>query len=360
MRQSEQTRRHFLGHAMAALAGLLGITTAWPLAVAWGKNRRRLPIEHVIIIHRENHSYDNYFGTFPGGNGRTTGYRCKDIQPDPPHDRAAALRGVSTARSGECHYIEEDIPNYFAYAREYTLCDNYFADIRGPSDPNYFMMMAAQTPVLGNVPLDRAGKYDLMTIADKLTEKRISWTNYHGGIQLVKMFKKANASGKIVPLAQFTSDALSGKLPSVSWVTPHMDDSEHPPASVKRGENWTVTKVNAVMKGPLWTKSAIIIMYDEWGGFWDHVNPPVVEKEPGMAGYVTRYGYRVPCLIISPYAKRGHVSHTLYSHVSVLRTLEAIYDLSPLNERDADAHNLLGCFDFNQKPRRPLIVAERP
>lgn len=102
-------------------------------------------IEHLIVILRENHSYDNYFGTFPGGNGKPAGSRCEDVRPDPPHLRYHALQGVTVGINGYCHYLEDDIPNYFAYARAFTLCDNYFADILGPSYPNYFMLMAAQT-----------------------------------------------------------------------------------------------------------------------------------------------------------------------------------------------------------------------
>ena len=128
---------------------------------------------------------------------------------------------------------------------------------------------------------------------------------------------------------------------------------------MKRGENWTVANVNAVMQGPLWRKSAVIIVWDEWGGFWDHVTPPLVENEPGTFNAM-RYGYRIPCLIISPHAKRGYVSHTLYSHMSVLRTIERIFGVPPLNERDAQADDLLDCFDFTQEPRVPVILKERP
>lgn len=359
---SRLTRREFLRMSMLGSAGLFGGLGAWPLSQLYGQPTQRMPIEHLVIILRENHSYDNYFGTFPGGNGKTSGYRCPDEQPDPPHLRKHALRGVTADFRGNCHYLEEDIPNYFAYAREFVLCDNYFGEFLGPSHPNYFMLMAAQTPTPDNVPGGLIkGNYDLPTIADRLTEKGVSWKSYDGGIPLAAMFKGPFASGNIVPVANFTGDALGGKLPSVSWISPSLRDSEHPPYSVRRGENWTVAKVNAVMQGPLWPKCAIFIVYDEWGGFWDHVEPPVVEKERVFfnLGPALRYGYRIPCLIISPYAKRGYVSHTLYSHVSILRTIERIFDVPPLNERDAQANDMLDCFDFSQQPRPPLILKER-
>jgi phospholipase C len=348
------TRRRLLRISAVASVGLLGSFASSPLRQVFGlAETSRLPIEHVILIFRENHSYDNYFATFLGGNGKTTSSRCDDETLDPPHGRRDALFGVIRGPRGNCHYVEQDIPNYFAYAREFVLCDNYFADIRGPSHPNYIMLMAAQTPSLDNISGELKGKYEMTTIADRLSDKGVSWKNYNGGIALVALFKNAVASGNIVPLAGFTADALGGKLPAMSGVTPSLRDSEHAPYSVKRGENWTVAKVNAVMQGPLWPKCAIFIVYDEWGGFWDHVTPPAVEGS-------VRYGYRIPCLILSPYAKRGFVSHTLYSHLSVLRTIERLFDVAPLNELDAKANDLLDCFDFQQEPRAPLILKERP
>ena len=348
-------RRSFLKRT-GLTAGALLAPTFRPRA---GGAQPTLPIKHIVVILRENHSYDNYFGTFPQGNGKTAGWRCEDERPDPPHLREHALRGPSVDVRGYCHYREEDIPNYFTYAREFTLCDNYFADVLGPSYPNYFMLMAAQTPTLDHIRGDTRGKYDLPTIAGRLTEKSVTWRNYNGGIPLVSMFKNALASGNVVPLRTFEGDAAEGRLPSVSWLTPALADSEHPPASVKRGENWTVHMVNIAMRSPVWPECAIFIVWDEWGGFWDHVKAPVVEKEKGFFGQTIRYGYRIPCLAINPYAKKGHVSHTLYSHMSVLRTIERLFDVSPLNERDAAANDLLDCFDFSQPPRPPLVLTER-
>lgn len=347
-------RRDFLRAGTAALAGGLAVPM---VARARGAGPR--PIDHVIVVLRENHSYDNYFGTFPGGNGKTTGSRCEDERPDPPHLRDDALRGAAVGVRGYCHYREEDVPNYWTYAREFVLCDNYFGDVLGPSYPNYFMLMAAQTPTLDHIRGDTRGKFDLPTIADRLTDKGIAWRNYHGGIPLVAMFKRASESGNIVSVSRFFADAVAGELPAVSWLTPSLADSEHPPASVRRGENWTVRHVNAVMQGPQWPRCAIVIVWDEWGGFADHVTPPVVEKEKGFFGQTIRYGYRIPCLVIGPFARRGHVSHTLYSHVSVLKTIETLFDVPPLTERDAQAKDLLDCFDFGQSPRAPLVLSER-
>ncbi|HET8608725.1 MAG TPA: alkaline phosphatase family protein [Burkholderiales bacterium] len=354
----DPNRRRFLGATLATSASMLAGCSGQPRPHAQEARRRTAtPLEHLIVVHRENHSYDNYFGSFPGGNGTVAGDRGEDDQPNPPHSRAAALRGSCTTDVGNCHYLEQDIPNYFAYAREYTLCDNYFGEILGPSIPNYFGMMATKTPVLYN-PRHARGKFDLPNITTQLTAAGVSWKNYDAphGLPLVALFKDAVASGNIVPLDTFREDARAGRLPAVSWLTPHIRDSEHPSHGVKRGENWAVRHINMVMNSPVWNKCAIIVFWDEWGGFRDHVTPPVIERDGKLP---LRLGYRVPCLVISPYARRGHISHTQHSHVSVTATIERTFGAKPLNWRDAGAHDLFDCFDFNQTPRPPLILTER-
>ncbi|MBI1777252.1 MAG: hypothetical protein HYR63_18090 [Proteobacteria bacterium] len=362
-------RRRFLrlGAGLLAMGALAGRSRRAPAAAT--------SIEHLVVILRENHSFDNYFGSFPGegrgggdphplpnstpgSRGETGERRCADEQPDPPHSYRAALAGPTRGPNGLCHYREEDIPNYFAYARQFVLCDNYFAELKAGSEPNYFMLMAGRSPVIDNFRGEpEVGGFDIPSIVDRLGERGISWRNYSAdtSIRLVSHFKSAVASGNIVPIDGFDRDALAGRLPAVSWVTSSIYQSEHPPYSVKLGENWTVERVNAVMQGPLWKKSAILLVWDEWGGFADHVTPPVVERD----GLYERYGYRVPCLVIGAHARRGRVSSTLYSHVSVLKTIERLFDLAPLTERDAAANDLLDCFDFEQPARDPVILTPR-
>jgi phospholipase C len=111
------------------------------------------------------------------------------------------------------------------------------------------------------------------------------------------------------------------------------------------------------MSGPQWASTALFLVWDDWGGFYDHVDPPVVEK--WNDGTPFRYGYRVPCMVISPYARSGYVSHTLHSFVSLLRFAETVFDLEPLTERDANASDLLDCFDFAQTPLSALPLETR-
>jgi phospholipase C len=111
------------------------------------------------------------------------------------------------------------------------------------------------------------------------------------------------------------------------------------------------------MNGPQWAHTALFLVWDEWGGFYDHVEPPVVEHWENGSPY--RYGHRAPCIVISPYARSGYVSHTLYSHVSLLRFAETIFDLEPLTERDAEANDMLDCFDFDQPPLKAISLVSR-
>jgi phospholipase C len=140
---------------------------------------------------------------------------------------------------------------------------------------------------------------------------------------------------------------------------PH-DASEHPPdpsdvnplvGNVTHGMQWTVSQVNAIVQGGLWAKTAIFITWDDWGGWLDHVDPPEVEK--WKDGTQFRYGSRVGCLVLSPYAKSGHISKTLHSHVSLLKFCETIFHLQAVNNRVTQADGMSDCFDFRRKPANP-------
>jgi phospholipase C len=165
---------------------------------------------------------------------------------------------------------------------------------------------------------------------------------------------------------QFAKDATAGKLPNVSWVYATSQFDEHPPdpgkgpmGNVTTGMQWTVDQVNAIVKGGLWQKTAIFITWDDWGGWYDHVNPPSVEMwrlatpQPSYKGTQFRYGSRVPCLVLGPYAKSGYISKTFHSHVSLAKFCESLFGLPALNQRDAQADDMSDCFDFTQAPAPP-------
>ena len=249
------------------------------------------------------------------------------------------------ANPGDCHYEPSAIPHYQAWARQFVLCDHSFGELMAPSVPNYFRLMGAVAPVLSN-PTNYKGQFTELSLIDRLDAKQISWKNYDGGIPLVTMFRSAKDHPNVVPLSQLAVDAAAGQLPSVSWVTPALADSEHPPYSVAHGEAWTARYVETLMRSPSWPDTAIFIVWNEWGGFDDHVKPPVVAEE-GLFRSRLRFGYRVPCLVLSPHAKRGFVSHTLYSHASIVRTLCRLFAMESLTKADAAANDMLDCFAFS-------------
>jgi phospholipase C len=146
------------------------------------------------------------------------------------------------------------------------------------------------------------------------------------------------------PQTNVLKDIANGQLASVSWVIPDFVDSDHPGASSDMGPSWVASVVNAVGNSQYWNSTAIIITWDDWGGFYDHVPPPFVDAQGGL-------GFRVPLLVVSPYAKAGYVSHTQYEFGSIIRFVEDNWGLGRLGTTDTRAANILDCFNFKQQPR---------
>jgi phospholipase C len=176
-----------------------------------------------------------------------------------------------------------------------------------------------------------------------------------------------NQLGNIVPATKFFSDAYHGRLPAVSWLIPSGDDSEHPPARLSTGQDHVTRAINAIMSGRDWKSTAIFLAWDDWGGFYDHVKPPMVDG----AGY----GLRVPGIVISPYARRGYIDHQVLSFDAYLKFIEDDFlggqRLNPRNDGRPDSRpdvrenaHILGSlerdFDFNQRPRRPFLLPRIP
>ena len=285
----------------------------------------------------------------------------------------------------------EDIPNYWAYAQNFVLADRMFTSQAGPSLPNHLYMIAGQSDRIVSiaVPPDPVSqswgcdatikqtvKYlqsdgslldgdpciDLQTLGDVLDAFGVDWNFYSAsygvaGYQLnpytnISHIRFGNEWAKRMKSeTDFDKDALNGKLASVVWLTPPKPRTEHPPRSTCWGENWTVDRINSIMQGPDWDSTAIFLGWDDFGGYYDHVNPPVVD-EFGL-------GPRAPFLIISPYAKGGTVVHTTYEFSSVLKFMETVFDLPSLNTRDTSANDMLDAFDFSQQPIPPLVLPQR-
>ena len=312
----------------------------------------RGPIQHVVIIVKENHTFDNYFGRFPGVDGDRNLAPASDPPAfDHPHEHAAWLKRATGAAHEQ--YGRANIPNYWRYAERYTLCDRYFTEVAGPSTPNHLMLIAADSPIIDNPhyrdPIKDQPPFNIPSLPAALEKAGLSWRNYggyaHGYITALK------GSKNNVTADRFAKDAAAGKLPTVSWVYGPTGLSEHPVEPVKAGQKWTADQVDALVKGGLWPNSVIFITWDDWGGWYDHVTPPLVET--WTDGTQFRYGSRVGCLVLSPYAKAAHVSHVQHSHVSLVRFCESTFGLKPLNARDRAADDMSDCFDFKQKPLLP-------
>jgi phospholipase C len=362
-------------------------------------------IQHTVFIINENHTFDNYFGTFPGADGTSSGLLSTD-QSMPLSVMADEYQEVGLCNSWDCALLamdngkmdkfdlinggsrsayaqaaEQEIPNFLTYARRFTLADHYFTSVHGPSLPNHLFAIGAQSGgaidnggnpgpgaacdanSYGTVTIiDENGNrsqqppcFDFPTLPDSLTKAGISWKYYAegGGFLSVigHIYQSSSWQHDVATPDQFLMDAGTGHLPAVSWLLPPGPESEHPPNSMCEGENWTVSVLNAVMQGPDWNSTVVFITWDDFGGFYDHVMPPQVD-EFGL-------GPRVPLLIISPYAKQGYVSHTVYDHTSILKFAETRYGLKALTSRDAWANAMLDSFNFSQPPQPPMLLTPR-
>ena len=380
------------------------LTLAVLLAVAlsfWACSARQpVGIEHTVIILQENHTFDNYFGTFSGADGTTSGLTSTGLRvsltPLPEMDYAnlcnswdCALQAMDGGKMDSFDLINgglsaytqassQEIPHYREYAQHFVLADRYFTSVHGPSLPNHLFTVAAQSGgVIDNVSVGRGGVacdgsptgtvtvidangnrteqspcFDFMTLTDLLEAAGISWKYYIDGDGIFAVIRHIRNSPmwaqNRASTAQFLQDAQSGQLPAVSWLITPYEGSEHPPNSTCAGDNQTAEFINLIMQGPAWNSTTIFVTYDDFGGFYDHVPPPQLDQD-GL-------GPRVPLLIISPFAKPGYISHTLYEHSSMLKFIETRYHLSSLTARDAAANNMLDSFDFGQPPQPPLIL----
>jgi phospholipase C len=286
---------------------------------------------------------------------------------------------------------QQDIPNYWVYAQKFLLADKMFSSLHGPSLPNHLYAIAAQSANIVSVPnthdkndswgcdaeinltvqfLQSDGTLgneppcvEMQTLGDLLDAANIDWKYYASPIgvsgyqwnvynNVYHIRYGPDWQTHIANEANFDSDVKAGKLAPVTWLTAETGQMEHPPFSVCYGENWTVDKINAIMQSPEWSSTAIFLTWDDFGGFYDHVQPPQVDQF-GL-------GPRVPLLVISPYALPKTVSHTQYELSSVLRFIEDLFHLPSLTGRDAEANDLMDAFDFNTKnPLPPVILNQR-
>jgi phospholipase C len=367
---------------LVLLALLLAAPLA-PLAEAVPPSQT-LPIKHIFIFVEENHTFDNYFGYYPGVNGLA----YAKPQPDPNSATPVSPFEIDKATIPKdlCHlpkcartdyadgtmtgfvvgenstetmgYFNHNlIPYYWDYASQYVLMDNWFTPFMGPSLPNHIYLVAGQS---GGLTTNQVNiTYSFPTIVDELDKANVSWTYYCGEHSYTNGWNPLPASHTYIKAhpelqglketSDFPADIAKPNFPSVAWIMPETDTmSEHPPYNVTEGQLAVVDEINAVMNSKYWSSSAIVLTWDDYGGWYDHATPPQVDQYG--------FGFRVPALIISPFAKQGVVDSTLSEHASTLKLIETVFHLPSLGTRDANASDLLEAFDFNQQPRPALVL----
>jgi phospholipase C len=250
------------------------------------------------------------------------------------------------------YYVASDLPFLGRAASKWTVCDNYFAPILTPTYPNRIYMHCGQTDRITNTTTIST----LPTIWDRLSAAGLHGTYYYSDIPMTALWGSRHLSIS-QPFANFLGDCAIGNLPEVSFVDPRFEDEssgtsndDHPRADIRNGEAFLNQVYKAVTQSPNWPNTVLVINFDEWGGFFGHVPPPLREPVPSSdvaAASDGRSGFRVPALIISPFAQRSYVSHTLFDHTSVLKMIEWRWNLDPLSVRDAGANSLALALTFS-------------
>ena len=380
----------------AFLAGVAGASGAVLLGRAQrGAAAARLPapdasgIEHVVVVMMENRSFDHLLGWLPGADGRQAGLVYEDAagvarpthalapdyagcaHPDPDHSyvggrtqyNGGRMDGFLRADGGDAfpigYYGERDRPVLSALARNYTTCDRSFCSFLGPTFPNRLFLHAARTDRTGNT-VERAR---MSTIWDRLARAGVSARYYFSNVPFVALWGL-----RYLPVsrgyAQFLADAAAGTLPAVSFVDPRftlgggdpLGNDDHPHADVRSGEAFLAETFRAVAHGPAWPHTVLVVTYDEWGGFFDHVPPPRAPApngvDPDRQSGRALLGFRVPTIVASPWSRgepaQPRVSHALLDHTSILKLIEWRWRLWPLGRRDAalGLANLARVLDF--------------
>jgi len=433
---------------LAVAPSLISTTAASPI-----------PIKHLVFIVQENHSFDNYFGTYPGVIGYPSStavpvdpnatasatvvpFHLNVSQPilivgdelppgvsDPDELNASLLSSNSTSVSpflllnesigrdlshawtvaheaydhGKMdgfvkaegsnltmgYYDRSDIPNYWAYADNYVLDDYFFSSLMGPSFPNHLYIASGSNGptnltaswvlnhgIIDNPPSNfnwQGVDLTWSTLAQQLSEAGVSWKWYDGDanplkpsiwnvLPLFDYFQKnpTQLDTHVTSTGNFASDVRSGNLPAVSWIIPGsweppnypavckgISPSEHPPARSDCGMDYVTYLVNQIMQSQYWQSTAIVITWDDYGGFYDQVPPPQVDQYGE--------GFRVPTLVISPWAKPHFIDNTTYEFASMIKLADTLFSIPPTAPRVVAANDMMNSFNFSEAPLAPSI-----
>ena len=370
-------------------------------------------IEHIVVLMMENHSYDNILGMLGRGDGFTLGQDGLPTATNPyaNGDIQHAFRMPTTCQNGTVtqewkashiqydsgkmdgfvitsqaesmgYWTGADLPFTYSLAGTFPIGDRWFCSVLGQTDPNRRYLIAGTSAGMtddGGVSIINLAEPALHgTIFNLLDSHGISWENYvysYPTGATPELYAVNDALAEALhhkALDDFFTDAASGGLPAFSLLDPdYTTQSQENPQNIVVGEALIAPVVNALGTSPLWSSSLLMLVYDEHGGYYDHVPPPAAIPPDGIAPLVqpgdstydgfARYGFRVPSVIVSPYAKPGYVTHVLHDHASVLATVERKWNLPALTYRDANANDVTDFLDLGAlEARRPTFPALPP
>jgi phospholipase C len=356
-------------------------------------------IQHIVIIMQENRSFDNLFHGFAGADTAASGMsggQAIELQPVPlaqstdlDHGHRdwwtdwdnGAMDGFARSSYAKLAYSyvpQSETQIYWTLAQRYTLGDRMFQSNTGPSFVAHQYMIAGQSgqasedpdnapwgcdapastlvALVGPNGTDLPGIFpcfDYKTMADLLDSAKISWRYYApsntyvlSAFQAIRHIRYGSdwMNNVISPNTQVLTDIANGHLAQVTWIVPALSYSDHPGrASTNEGPDWVGAITNAIGASPFWDSTVIFISWDDWGGWYDHVNPPQVDN--------MGYGFRVPVVIVSPYARSGYISHVDHEASGILTYIQEVYGLPSLGARDATADDFADCFDYSQTPQ---------
>jgi phospholipase C len=392
----------FLLAALSSLAGLAGCSVSQEnLSLA---SRPSDPIKHIVVIMQENRTFDNFFHGFPGADSAESGMNkgmVVTLSPVPlaetydlNHSHPSwwdawdngLMDGFAQTQTDPPLFAYSYVPSsqiqaYWTMATQYTLADRMFQSNTGPSFIAHQYMIAGQsggadenpvpstapwgcdapagttTPLIGPNGTDLPGVFpcfDYQTMADLLDANGITWRYYapanpppigstSSAYEAIRHIFYGNEwKNDISPQTQVLTDIANGDMAQVTWIVPDWLHSDHPGNNSNEGPDWVASIVNAIGASPFWNSTAIFIMWDDWGGWYDHVVPQAIDNMGP--------GFRVPLIVVSPYAKHGYVSHQVYETAAPLTFMEKNFGLPNLGARDATANDLSDCFDYSQKP----------
>jgi phospholipase C len=398
------TSRRALIKGAALATGAAAMTSSLPLdpadaASSLPANPATCGVDHIVVLMQENRSFDHMLGWLPGANGVQAGRSFVDTQGntqtshhltrfqncssgDPDHSwsggrtqlAGGAMNGfLKTAAAGDTfpigYFQAADLAFFASAARNWTICDTYHCGILGPTYPNRFYIHSGQTDRIANTAVGSA----LPTIWDAAAAGGITARYYYQDAAYTALWGAKYASIS-KPFSQFVTDAAGGDLPAISYVDPRFDGEgagtstdDHPLADVRNGQVLMNQVYSVLSAAPTWPKTLFIVIYDEWGGFADHVVPALapVSAAEAAAGNVdvpgssplAYLGFRVPCVLIGPRAYRGTVAHGAYDPNAILNFMCWRFGLQALGVRATTSGNIGTALNWTGTPNTALPPA---